>query len=324
VSSVGGIMEPSHGTATPLQPPAQPPTQTMTQLVTQPPGRLIPLRPLTISDVLDLSFQVLRRLGAPLAVLVFAILVPEQLLREVIGVGLQPPATVDPADIGAAFTNLGWLLVSSFIGFYVGLVISAAIVALLATRERGLELSVGPSLRIGLGRSGATLGASLMLGVGAVIVFIPVLLLGTLVAVVLPVVGIVLFIPIVLFVPLVGFLCSVVLVAVAVEEGTGPWKTLTRTLALVRSGFWRSVLITLLLWLVILGVVAGLFVGGALLSMVLGDLTWTLQVLGGAVLTTVSTPLLAAAGLVLYRDLRVRSEAFDLVTRTRALRSVRA
>lgn len=310
MSSVGGIMEPSRG-ASPVM-----------ELPMQLPGRLIPLRPLTVSDVLDLAFQVLRRVGAPLVVLVFAILVPEQLLRQVIGFGLQPPDALDPTDFGAAFTNLGWLLVSSFVGFYVGLVVSAAIVAILAARDRGQDLSVWPSLRIGLVRSGATLGASLMLGIGAVVLFVPVFLFGVLIAVALPIVGIVLFVPVLLFVPLVGFLCSVLLVAVAVEEGTGPWRTLTRTLALVRSGFWRSVLITLLLWLVMLGVVAGLFVGGAFLSMFLGELTWTLQVLGGALFTAVSTPLAAAAGLVLYRDLRVRGEAFDLVTRTRALRAV--
>lgn len=308
MSSVGGMM-----------PPSSPDVASPTPL----PGRLIPLRPLTISDVLDLAFQVLRRLGAPFAVLVLAILVPEQLVREVIGVALQPPGTLDPGDLGAAFTNLGWLVVSSFIGFYVGLVVSAAIVAMIGMRDRGQGLPVWPSLRIGLVRSGATLGASLMLGIAVVVAFIPVFLFGVVIAVVLPIIGFILVVPVVLFVPLVGFLCSFLLVAVAVEEGTGPWTTLTRTFALVRSGFWRSVLVTLLLWLLILGVVAGLFVGGAFLSTFLGELTWMLQVLGGTLLTVVSTPLVAAAGLVLYRDLRVRNEASDLVTRTRALRTVR-
>jgi hypothetical protein len=308
VSSDRGVVGPSHGAAPPPELP----------------GRLIPLRPLTISDILDLAFQLLRRLGAPLAVLVLAILLPEQLLREVIGLRLLTPQAFDPSDLGVAFANLGWVLVSSFVGFYVGLVVSAAIVALLAARDRGEVLTVGPSLRIGLVRSGATLGASLVIGVGAVVLLVPAVLIGMLFAVVLPIVGFLLFVPIVLFVPLVGYLCSLLVVAVAVEEGTGPWRTVTRTLGLVRAGFWRAVLVTVLLGLLMLGVVAGLFAGGALLATLLGDAAWTLQVLGGGLFTVVSTPLAAAAGLVLYRDLRVRHEAFDLLSRTRALRTVPA
>lgn len=90
-------------------------------------------------------------------------------------------------------------------------------------------------------------------------------------------------------------------------------------MTLVRHRFWRSVLLTLLLGLLTLGLVAGLGALGALLASALGEFSWMLQVAGGALFAAISTPLFAAAGLVLYRDLRVRTEAYDLQVRARAL-----
>ncbi len=284
------------------------------------PGRLVPLRPLTVSDILDLVFQTLRRAGGPVAVIVLAVLLPELLLRELATFRFTRTATIDPTDIGAAFAGFGWVVVSALVGLYVGLVISAAIVALLAARDRGATLGVWGGLRIGLARSGATVGASVLTMLGVTAASFVALVIGIVFAVVIPFAGLLLMVPIVLFVPLVGFLMSYLLIAVAVEEGVGPWHTLTRTVTLLRRGFWRAVLITLLLGLLTLAVGAGLFALGGLIAAGLGELGWVLQVLGGGLFSAISTPLFAAAGLILYRDLRVRGEAYDLRVRARALR----
>ena len=56
---------------------------------------------------------------------------------------------------------------------------------------------------------------------------------------------------------------------------------------------------------------------GVLVANALGELGWTLQVIGGGMMSAATTPIFAAAGLVLYRDLRVRGEAYDLHVRAR-------
>lgn len=286
------------------------------------PGRLLPLRPLTISDVLDTVFVTLRRAGAPVLVILLAVLLPELLLREVVTARLLP--TAPGAELDLAVAGLGWAFVSTLVGLYLGLVISAAIVALFSARDRAWPLGIRQALLLGVRRSGATVGASVLAALVVGVVFVPAVFVGTLFALTVPVAGVLVTIPVVLFVPLVGYLVSFVLVAVAVEEGTGPIATLGRTVRLLRRSFWRSVLLTLQLLVLVLVVAAAIAVLGALVAAVLGELSWILQVLGGGLFSALTTPIFAAAGLVLYRDLRVRVEGYDLEVRARERAAVGA
>jgi len=283
------------------------------------PGRLVPLRPRTVADTLDVTLIALRRGGGSVLAIVLAILLPEVLLREAVTLRVTGPFTTDPATLWEPVAGSGWLVLSALIGLYLGLVISAAIVASLGARDRGLSLNVLGAMKIGFARSGATAGASVLAAIGIVPLAFVGLIIGMVLAFVIPIVGLLLMIPVLLFVPLVGYLISFLLVAVAVEEGLGPWSTLVRTLSLIRRGFWRSLLVTLALAVLLLAIVAGLFLAGFLLSTALGDLGWTLQVLGSGLFGAISTPLFASAGLVLHRDLRVRGEAYDLRLRARVL-----
>lgn len=283
------------------------------------PGRLVPLRPRTIADTLDLSFLTLRRGGGGVAVIVMAILLPERMLRDALTLRATGPMLDDPSDIGSAFAGFGWTLLSVAIGIYVGLVISAALVGMLGARDRGTSLGVVAALRIGVLRSGATLGASVLAAIGVAPLFLVSLIIGLMLALLIPIVGALLMLPILLFVPLAGFLISYLLVAVAVEERLGPWGTLTRTLSLLRRGFWRSLLITLLLAILVLAVGAAVLAAGMLLALALGDLDWILQAIGGGIFAAISMPLFASAGLVLHRDLRIVGEAYDLRVRAAAL-----
>lgn len=310
----------------PLTVPADPSSGTASTVPRQPgsilagvPGRLVPLRARTVADTLDVSLIALRRGGSSVLVVVVAILLPELLLREALTLQVTGPLTTDPAALEAPVAGFAWLLLSAAIGLYLGLVISAAIVGLLGARDRDLPLSVLGALKLGFARSGATLGASVL----AAVVIVPLtfvgLLIGMVLAVLIPILGLLLMIPVVLFVPLLGYLMSFLLVAVAVEEGLGPWGTLVRTLSLIRRGFWRSLFVTFVLAVLLLAILAGLFFAGFLLTTALGDLGWTLQVLGGGLFGAISTPLFASAGLVLHRDLRVGGEAYDLRLRARVL-----
>lgn len=283
------------------------------------PGRLVPLRPRTLADTLDVTLIALRRGGGSVLVVVLAILLPEVLLREALTLRVTGPMTTAPTTLDAPVAGFGWLLLSTSIGLYLGLVISAAIVGLLGARDRGLSMGVWGAMRLGFARSGATLGASVLAAIGIVPLAFVGLIVGMILAFLIPIAGLMLMIPVVLFVPLVGYLISFLLVAVAVEERLGPWQTLVRTLSLLRRGFWRSVLVTLVLAVLFLAIIAGLLFVGFLLSTALGELAWTLQVIGSGLVGAISAPLFASAGLVLHRDLRVQGEAYDLRLRARVL-----
>ena len=314
-----GAAAPAGGGAQPDFARRRPARHVVAPILPGAPGRLVPLRPRTIADTLDLSFLAVRRGGAVVAVIVMAILLPEQMLRDALTLRATGPMLADPSDLGAAFAGFGWTLLSAAIGIYLGLVISAAIVAVLSAHDRDASLGVWAALRIGFLRSGATLGATVLAAIGVVPLLLFSFFIGLMFALIVPVVGFVIMLPLLVFVPLLGFLISYLLVAVAVEEGLGPWKTLVRTLSLLRRGFWRSMLITLLLGILVFAVAAALFAAGMLIAVTMGDLDWILQVIGGGILAAISTPLFAAAGLVLHRDLRIIGEAYDLRVRARVL-----
>ena len=284
------------------------------------PGRLVPFTPRTLADTLDVTLTALRGGGGSVLVVVLAILLPEVLLREALTLRFTGPFTTDPVTtLEAPAAGFAWLILSTLVGLYLGLVISAAIVALLGARDRGLPLGVLGAMKIGFARSGATLGASVLAAIGIVPLAFVGLVIGMILAFVLPFVGLFLMIPVILFVPLLGYLVSFLLIAVAIEEGHGPWRTLVRTLSLIRRGFWRSLLVTLVLAVLLLAIIAGLFFAGFLLSTAMGELDWMLQVVGSGLFGAISTPLYASAGLVLHRDLRVKGEAYDLRLRARVL-----
>src|SRR5690625_3354117 len=166
-----------------------------------PPGRLIPLRRLTVSDVLDTVFVALKRGGAPVVVIILAVLVPEVLLREFATSRLIPTGAT--LDLEEALAGLGASLITALIGLYLGLVISAAITAVVSGRDRGVQVGARDALLLGIRRSGATVGASVLLGLAFGVVFVAVLIVGVLLSVAVPVIGLLIAIPALLLVAVV-------------------------------------------------------------------------------------------------------------------------
>lgn len=286
------------------------------------PGRDVPLRPLTLADALDTIVIVLRRGAAPVAVIVLAVVWPDLLIREAAIARVAPaPTTLDPDALLRAYAlGAPWWLLNIVVALFVSAVVSGALVALFDARDHGIAVGARAALLRGLRRSGAVLGATL-LGVGlvAVLAFVT-LVAATILGIVLPVIGFLLLLPVLVVLVLAGFVVSYLVVPVAVVEGRGPWSSFVRTLALIRRGNWRLLAITALVLLLLLAVAVSLLVAGALLADLLGAAGWILETLGGALLATIATPLLAATGFVVHRDVRVRSEGFDLLVRAHALR----
>ena len=148
--------------------------------------------------------------------------------------------------------------------------------------------------------------------------FVPLILLGLLFSVVA--------IPLIVIFPLGIFLAvrwSVCTYAMIIERD-GPIHCLRRSWALTKGAWWHTfgtLLVIFLLYVIIAGIVQGIFTGiGGLVAIVgsttVGDFFTTL---GSAISTIFVTPFATTTGVVLYYELRARHEGFDLESRAAQL-----
>ena len=109
-----------------------------------------------------------------------------------------------------------------------------------------------------------------------------------------------------------------------IVEGLRSVGALSRSFNLIRSSWWRIFGITLVLGLVYIGLSIVVNVPFAALSYVAG---WDPSIGSGSIVSefaslivvTITTPLLSIAGTLLYYDLRVRREEYDLATLSQEL-----
>ena len=321
-----------------LPPPGAPPAPTPTRPRPGdgPPvpfvGGLLPLRRLTVADVLDGAFRTFRAVVGPAAVIVLVVIGPLQFATnlvlsrvapEIVGGGLAALVDLDvfaaaPADNALVLTNL----LSGLLGYLLSLVASAGVVALLLEVDRGEPAEVGGPLRLAFRVLVPTLVASFLLGVLGIATAIA-LGVGSLLLVVIPFLGILVFVLLVLPLYLVGVAGFVALISlvvpVAVVERRGPLATLGRTVQVFTRQPLRIAGITLLVGVVTLVLALALQLPFLLLAGVAPGGGWAIEALGQTAGQVLSVPVSAAAALLVYLDVRVRSEALDLRVRARAL-----
>ena len=292
------------------------------------PGHIVALRPLTVGDTLDGIFQSLRASFGTLLGLVLLVVGPYQLLSGAAFDRLLPGfgAFDDPQSFEAFDTMfedlipaLGWLAVLFVVGLLVSVIVAGALTAVAGAADRAQPISIGQALRISLERSGATVGASVLVLLAAVlttlVLAIPLALLGL----ASPAVAIVLFVPIVLVVGLCGMVLSSLVIPIAIEEERGAWTTFVRAVSLLRRRFGYITGITMLVVLLLIAVTLGLGVVTLILTFVLGGIGWIGESIQAMLSTLVSAPVTALAAWVIHRDARVRLEAYDVVVRNQAL-----
>lgn len=283
---------------------------------------LVPLRPLTVSDVLDQPFVLLRADLRLLLLLTGLVVVPVQLVSAYLqrgafgGLGFgqifaDPVGAQVALETGATgtFSALGVAGVAAI--FFLPLV-NGLVARLAVSRVLGEDVDGPAVLRSALGRWPALIGVTVLAGIatyGPLAVGVALIATGQVAVAVVG--GLVLLVA----VP-VGVACYVLFavaqVAVMIER-LGPVAALRRSLTLVRPRVW-TVLGVLLLAALVASLVQSALSGlpSAAAFFIGFDVGWLLLALGGSAAALVVTPYAALVATMVYLDARVRTEALDL------------
>jgi hypothetical protein len=270
------------------------------------------LRPLTAGELLDHSFGIFRRLFVPLVVI------------QVICSGVPFLLNVYGAARGG--TRIGFTFVVYLIAFVLGALASAATAYLISESYLGRDLAPGAALRRAVPRMGAVMVLSLGLGLVVMVSALPALLAvagggafaglalqeggspgqaGT--GALLMLAGLAL-----LVVPVFVFSGLSVATPALVLEDIGAGKAMSRSWALTKGfrlrivGLLFVVLIVLMIPFLAIGAMGGAFQAEPSTGSVV------LVTVASGLVSLVVGPLLYCVLTLVYYDLRVRKEAFDL------------
>lgn len=259
------------------------------------------LRPLSVGEVLDVSIKIFFRNAATLFAIVLPIVLPVQLFSSLVELSLatddDPFATTSPTGDVIFDTDELWLYVTGFV-----VIIALAVVASTAATGACFK-AIGDAY---LGER-PTVKESLGFALRRVHSIIWVTFLGGFIAVL----G--------LFLCIVPGVWLYVAFAVAVPallmEGVRGRRALGRSRRLVKGRWWPTFGI-IVLGSLLVGIV-GFAITGALQAVTLADvdndlISVVVGTIGGTAASTLTTPFQAAFVTVLYFDLRVRKEGFDL------------
>jgi hypothetical protein len=307
---------------------------------------VIPLRPLSMSDIFNASVTYIRTNPKATLGLTTIVVVVTQVLALLIQVGpmaatgaLAPLTTGDVGQDEISSSATIALLLSSAAGsvtsVLAGIVLSGLLTVVVGRAVFGATMSIGEAWQRVRGRLLALLAVTAIEVVGAALMIAVVV--GLVVAVSQIVGGAAAFVVGVLFglalVVLLVYLYTMLSFAptLIVLERIGVAAAITRSFALVRNDFWRVFGIRLLA-VVVAGVVSSAvsvpfsLVGQVMLMV--GETTATTVIafvlisVGGAIGQIITSPFSAGVVVLLYTDRRIRAEAFDLVLQTGAAGAV--
>lgn len=297
---------------------------------------VIPLRPLTPTDILNGAFSYIRTNPKATLGLTTIVVVVAQLIGLVLQIG--PLAAMgelgvlrgEEASTGALVGSSASSIAGTITTLLSSIVLSGMLTVIVGRAVFGAHITIGEAWQRVRGRLLPLFGYTLL---WLLAVAVPVFAVVFVVAIVASLSGVVAF---VLAIPL-GFglialliyLWTVLSLAppLIVLERLGVFPSITRSVRLIKGDFWRVLGIRLLATLVA-GVVAAAVsipfsLTGQILLMTAESTTTTLIALalvavGGAVGQIITAPFSAGAVVLLYTDRRIRAEAFDLVLQTGA------
>jgi len=292
------------------------------------------LRPLGVGDVLDRTFTVYRSkplvfIGLSaiwylLLVLVFVVLAVA-IFAGALAAFARQATTPSPEQIaGAAVGIIGFVLVAIVVAIIAISAQSASLVYAASRRYLAKDVAIGESFRAGLSASGR-------LFIAGVLVFLAIVGVWAVLLIVAAITnqGLAFFLAILAAIVATAYLgCSwLVAPVIVVVEKMGPIAALGRAWGLSGGNRWRILGIQVLLF--ILNLVLSLLIGGLFGGLVAAGaqggtpgqigVTSIVQSIVNLASTIIWAPVEWIAFTVLYYDLRVRKEAFDLQLAAEAL-----
>jgi hypothetical protein len=262
------------------------------------------LRPRSVTELLDAAFHLYRAHFAPLIVLGGVMLLPLVTLGVIAFVVLMPSMQTAAAG-NFDITPFLWIYaLMPFAMIWMGVMDGAMQIAASDAYLRG-EASAGAAVRQALQRGWRIVGATLL----KLFIFFAAMIAGGMAvgiaAAISPLLGVPIGIALVVLVPyLYGRLALVP--ATCVLEDSGATRAIERTISLSTGNGWRIVgglfLVYIVLVVLQFTVAFGVAIAGLpLVGQVLGQLVWI-----------AGYPIVAVLTMLLYYDLRIRKEGFDL------------
>jgi Membrane domain of glycerophosphoryl diester phosphodiesterase len=252
------------------------------------------LRPLSVGEMLDAGFKLFSARFMTLVLCVLVPVVPLTIVATALQASVDPNAfdlnSTETVDSGTA---LAGTLVAAAIQFAAAALAVAACFKAISAAYLGERAGVSESLRYALGRLLPLLVAYILVvvivAIGFVLLIVPGVWLATKLSMVFPAV---------------------------VFERKGPFSAMGRSWSLTGGNFWRTFGTLLVVFLItfVLQLVFGGIAGGLLgVSDTVSELTVAIVLtLVNLITLALTYPLWAAVTTVLYYDLRVRNEGFDL------------
>jgi hypothetical protein len=257
------------------------------------------LRPLGVGEVLDAGIKLYLRHWKPLMICVVGIVLPIEILSALVVSSIDPESlrfsldTSSSSSDGPSGNEVGAIIVLEGLTFLGILFATAACFKAVADGWLGVEPEAGRSLGFALRR----LPRLVWLVIVAFCCLVPAF--------------------IALFVPFVWLSVAWSLAVPALLfERIGAFKALARSFRLVRGRWWPilGALLVAYLMTLIIGIFVS-FLPSAIATAVAEDndlVNGIASVVGGTVSQMIATPYLAAVITLLYFDMRVRKEGFDL------------
>lgn len=263
----------------------------------------VPIRPLELGEILDAAIKLVRQNMKRLAVAMLLITVPLQVVSVLIELSTTEfcdatASLIEECDEGTRYASDDAAELGGIVGYLVLAALSfvltqVAAFRILAAGYLGETATIGESLRFGLRRAHSVIWIGFLTTVGATLALFLFIAPGVYL-----------------------YMVWVLAYAVLFVEGLRGRKALRRSRELVKDHFWR-VFGTVLIAQVIAAVatsVAGVAILGALLFGVDegGTLGLTLYAVFTVAIEVLTKPFTAAVVVLLYFDLRIRKEGFDL------------
>jgi len=260
------------------------------------------LRPRRVGEILDAAIKLYLGNARVLIGSAAAIVVPFHLLAGIV----MMSAYNDGNDISNGFSNIGRTFtpaeaharlgasaINGVTGWVAGAFVLAACVKALSDAYLGESPTAMGSLRFGLRRLLPLLGLAIVYSIGQVLGFVALIVTGIWL-----------------------YAMWSVRVPACVIERAGPFRSLSRSYGLVKGRWWpvAGVLIVSELMVLVIGglISAGLIAAAISDSNPSVEFAVTISVLSGIVSGVLLQPFSAAVVTVLYYDLRIRKEGYDL------------